>query len=614
MSKAAGKRSSGIFTCVPGADILYNGARCQVVRVASFSFIVIRDVISSEEHHVKLQDFRPVNDPVEGAPESPVYEVPSEHLDQAVERERELRPYALNGLKVTAEVRDMLCKKLGIGKSRLYQLLKSLSEDPRPAAIASHYRGPKPGTRKLSAEVEAIVKEEIEKLARNEGPGDYTELYEGVELRCYDAELKAPCRETIRHRAIENHREFALKKKCGQRRAKERTTAYPGTIKTTAALALVEIDHSPLDIILVDSVDREVIGRAFITIVLDTHTRCVLGFHISLEHPNAMTVALALQHAMLPKEAWLAERGISHMAWNCFGRIKKLRLDNAKEFKGKALKRGCELWGMEGPQYRDKDKKEQGAYVERVIGTIQCKAANEPGATGSSTKYRRDYDPDHDAQMTLQEAEIWMTQQITQFYHKNWHETLQMSPEKAWELAHTTAEGIVLPEIITDARQLRLDFAPFVWRSITSIGIKHACGRYWTPELKRWVGTKKKYRVKYDTRNVSRVYVEVRRGEYIDVPYSDMSLPALPLFELKARRQRMRRRHKENFDTDGRMEAVREKRQRRAKSAHETKTARRNRERLRQANAATQSTHPRPTVLATPSVDYSVPPTIAWED
>jgi putative transposase len=58
-------------------------------------------------------------------------------------------------------------------------------------------------------------------------------------------------------------------------------------------------------LILVDDINRQPIGRPWITIIFDVASRAVLGFHATLEAPSATSVAMALSMACLPKSKWL---------------------------------------------------------------------------------------------------------------------------------------------------------------------------------------------------------------------------------------------------------------------------------------------------------------------
>jgi putative transposase len=45
-------------------------------------------------------------------------------------------------------------------------------------------------------------------------------------------------------------------------------------------------------------------------VVIDVYSRMLLGFAIYLEKPGAFTVGMAIPHAVLPKENWLAGVGV----------------------------------------------------------------------------------------------------------------------------------------------------------------------------------------------------------------------------------------------------------------------------------------------------------------
>jgi transposase InsO family protein len=73
------------------------------------------------------------------------------------------------------------------------------------------------------------------------------------------------------------------------------------TPRTRQALGIVQIDHTLVDIVVVDEVLRESMGRPWITVAIDIATRVVLGFALRLDPPSATSVGLALTMACLPK-------------------------------------------------------------------------------------------------------------------------------------------------------------------------------------------------------------------------------------------------------------------------------------------------------------------------
>ena len=75
-----------------------------------------------------------------------------------------------------------------------------------------------------------------------------------------------------------------------------------GPAITGYALELVQSDHTLVDVIAVDDVYRRPIGRPWITLMIDIASRTVPGFHLTMLHPSAVSVGMAMRHAVLPKD------------------------------------------------------------------------------------------------------------------------------------------------------------------------------------------------------------------------------------------------------------------------------------------------------------------------
>jgi putative transposase len=75
-------------------------------------------------------------------------------------------------------------------------------------------------------------------------------------------------------------------------------------------LEVVQIDHTQVDMIVVDEESRQGMRRPWITLAVDVLTRMVTGFHLTLEAPSRVSIGLCLLHAVYDKASWLAERRI----------------------------------------------------------------------------------------------------------------------------------------------------------------------------------------------------------------------------------------------------------------------------------------------------------------
>jgi hypothetical protein len=65
-------------------------------------------------------------------------------------------------------------------------------------------------------------------------------------------------------------------------------TAGPGRFRgANFPLSAAQIDHTPVDAIMVDNVHRHPIGRAWLTLLIDLFSRMVLGYHISFDMPKS---------------------------------------------------------------------------------------------------------------------------------------------------------------------------------------------------------------------------------------------------------------------------------------------------------------------------------------
>ena len=153
-----------------------------------------------------------------------------------------------------------------------------------------------------------------------------------IRARCEEAGLAPPSYLTIARRipALFGPEEIAKKRSANPKHL-HRLRARPGYIHAAHPLDVCQIDHTPTDINFVEVVEGggTFVGRAYLTIVTDVATRCILGFCLTPEKPSALSVALCLAQAMCPKEDWLTERGIKH-GWPMFGRPLSLVTDSAK--------------------------------------------------------------------------------------------------------------------------------------------------------------------------------------------------------------------------------------------------------------------------------------------
>lgn len=160
---------------------------------------------------------------------------------------------------------------------------------------------------------------------------------------------RPPSWDAIKARVARKDERLLLQDREGAEAARARFAPVVGEYRASHALEVVQIDHTKVDVFVIDSVHREPIGRPWLTLAIDVASRMVAGLYVSLESPSSTSVALAIRHLVLPKEPWLARLGVA-AEWPVDGAPEALHLDNAKELKGFCRKflslvgLGYDLW------------------------------------------------------------------------------------------------------------------------------------------------------------------------------------------------------------------------------------------------------------------------------
>ena len=132
-----------------------------------------------------------------------------------------------------------------------------------------------------------------------------------------------------------------LKARYNAAHAQKVTRHYGITPPCRAHLERAQVDHTQLDVYV--DFGRDILVRPWLTLVLDSYSKAILGFWITPEPPSAESVMQALKMAILPKDM-RALGGDPDWPWPMHGIPGELTLDNGKEFLGRDLEMAaCEL-------------------------------------------------------------------------------------------------------------------------------------------------------------------------------------------------------------------------------------------------------------------------------
>ena len=491
---------------------------------------------------------------------------------------------------------ERTAKMFGVTPRTVRRWLHVYRQNPDVVTLIPRKGGPKLGHRRLSVPREQIAGAVIDVWVQRMERLPVSWIVEECARRCRRARLQPINYGSITAR-LRDRGLLALKQGKGSGSAPPKGSRPPRSMQP---LAIVQMDHTLVDIMVVDEIHRQSIGRPWVTIAFDIATRVVLGFVLSLNPPSAVSVGLALAMAGLPKDRWLAERELD-IDWPMFGLPRILHLDNGQEFHSLALSRGCERYGI-SLEYRPPGRPHHGGHIERYLGTLMRRIHGLPGTTMSNPADRGKYPSEAKASMTLAELERWMALEIAGRYHLNVHQGLHAIPARVWANAirRQSREGIA------DPARFVVDFLPASTRRVGRSGFQLNLIRYWDPLLTRLFPIGTRVLVRFDPRDLSRVYIPSPEGpEYLSVPYADLRRPPITLSELERARTILTAKGDRQPTEDQIFETTEAQRRIEERSAHRTRTSRRSMARRPKApTKATRSSSAAPVDYSRPAVPY----------
>ncbi|SEB29900.1 Mu transposase C-terminal domain-containing protein [Rhodococcus koreensis] len=480
---------------------------------------------------------------------------------------------------------DEAAAKLGLSRRQVYALVHRLRTGAGTVTdlLPGRSSGGR-GARRLPETVDEVIADHLTRMYLKRQKPSVAVVYRAIVGACVRQQLPVPARNTVAARIAALHPgEVARKREGTDSPAARSRRSAGGTVPSIGTpLEQVQIDHTVVDVMVVDERDRQPIGRPYLTAAIDVFSRCVLGLVLTLEPPSAVSVGLCLGQVCCDKRPWLDSLGVGEqMTWPMSGKPRHLYLDNAAEFHSEALHRGCQQHGID-PNYRPLGRPHYGGIIERLIGTAMTRVHELPGTTFSNPTDRGSYDSENTAALTLTELERWLTLAVAS-YHGTVHTGLGQTPAGRW------ADGIAAlpapPPVSANRAVFLLDFLPVLRRRLTRTGFVVDHIHYFSAALKPWIARREqcgKFVLRRDPRDLSRIWVLDPDGTtYLEVPYRTLSRPPITLWEHRAAITRLRERGRTEVDEAALFQMLDTMREITATARKATRTARRNTERRR---------------------------------
>ncbi|MBV8672386.1 MAG: transposase family protein [Acidobacteriaceae bacterium] len=133
----------------------------------------------------------------------------------------------------------------------------------------------------------------------------------------------------------------------GREQARKEFRSMKGHRITNRPLERAEIDHTILDVFVLDDRTHLPLGRPYLSVCIDDFTRYVLGIYIGFQPPSFSSVAKCLKDCFRPKVKLREQYTDIQNDWAAHGVMRELVVDNGTEFHSHSLEEMCGALGIE---------------------------------------------------------------------------------------------------------------------------------------------------------------------------------------------------------------------------------------------------------------------------
>lgn len=407
---------------------------------------------------------------------------------------------------------------------RWVKQLEAAKKDVRGLFSRLDLRGGRGGSR-LDPDVEACITDAIDSIFLAQKRSSAEEVLNAVKmavdrlnmLRTASEQLTYPSLRTIQNRLSKLYAFDVCVARHGDREAGRRFGDSVSARPVSRILQVVEIDHTPIDLWVVDA-DGNILDRPYITVVIDRYSRAVLGFFLSLSGHGVESVFGAIRHALMPK-TYLKDRYPEIQGdWPCFGWFEKLLADNGSEFAGWSMVEAMHDIGIVlefCAAYQPNGK----PFVERFLRTFNHGFIHRlKGTSLARVPERKGEDLQADACIPLDELERLIHIWIVDVYHSRPHSGLRgRTPSAVW------AEGACLhpPQLKLNVEAVDIALAEVEERSLGRSGIEINNHKYSDERLcalRRMLPANSKVKVKHRKFDLGHIFVlDPFTNEYVRV-------------------------------------------------------------------------------------------------
>lgn len=382
------------------------------------------------------------------------------------------------------------------------------------AGLLPGRRGRKCGTQ-LEAAVEDVIHAQIESYHETLDAPTAKALHDQVAKACVDAGVAPPSYATLLDRLRRRDRHLADRRRSGHKKAYETAPHYWYLASDTPRHGerpweRCHIDHTQLDVVCVDSESGLPLGRPWLTLLIDAHTRRILSFWVTFDPPSYRSLMMVLRRC---GERW------SRLP-------ESILVDGGAEFGSVYFEQFLARWRVR-KEVRPGEPR-FGAVIERFFGSLNKRLLHQLRGNTKMTRNVRQLtpatDPSARAVWNLAALAELLGEFVFSVYDELNHPALGSSPRLFYE-ARMAITGLRPSRLIPYNEDFRMSTLPTTAKQTAKVdrvqGVKINGRRYRAPEFRRPDVHGRQAPVRFDPTDVRHAYAYVD-GRWVECWCSEL--------------------------------------------------------------------------------------------
>lgn len=196
------------------------------------------------------------------------------------------------------------------------------------------------------------------------------------------------------------------RRRLGSREAKRLFSPVQGAMNAEEVLDTVVMDHTLLDVSVIDDERLLCIVHPWLTTAIDAYSRLPLGIYLGFEPPSILSTMACLRHVLRPKVEVSEVAPRVTAPWDAFGVPDELVVDNGWDFAKTSFQDACAEAGISvrrapvaAPEYQ--------GIAERFFGTLNQNLVHRlPGGLPHTPQRRHELGIEMETEATLLLSEL----------------------------------------------------------------------------------------------------------------------------------------------------------------------------------------------------------------